>query len=45
MDLKLFTDLIDALGTVAQWLKAIANLPKGERQHYRLIADPFEAPA
>ncbi|MDP2619114.1 MAG: hypothetical protein Q8P46_02885 [Hyphomicrobiales bacterium] len=45
MELKLFTDLIDALGKVAGGLKAIVNLPKAERgtmrrtlnETYRLV--------
>ena len=32
MELKLFTDLIDALGKVAGGLKALVNLPKTERE-------------
>lgn len=32
MNLKLFTDLIDALGKVADGLKVIVNLPKTERE-------------
>ena len=32
MELKLFTDLIDALGKVAGGLKALVNLPKAERE-------------
>lgn len=32
MDIKLFSDLIDALGKVAGGLKAIVNLPKAERE-------------
>jgi len=35
MRLKLFTDLIDALGKVAGGLKAIVNLPKAERETVR----------
>ncbi len=35
MELKLFTDLIDALGKVAGGLKAIVNLPKAEREAMR----------
>lgn len=31
MELKLFTDLIDALGKLAGGLRAIVNLPKAER--------------
>ena len=31
LKLKLFTDLIDALGNVGDGLKAIVNLPKAER--------------
>lgn len=32
IELKLFTDLIDALGKVASGLKAIVNLPKAKRE-------------
>jgi len=32
MEIKLFTDLIDALGKVAGGLKTIVNLPKAERE-------------
>lgn len=39
MDLKLFTDLIDALGKVAGGLKAIVNLPKTERETIRRTLD------
>ncbi len=35
MQLKLFSDLIDALGKVAGGLKAMANLPKAEREAIR----------
>ena len=35
MELKYFTDLIDALGKVAGGLKAIVNLPKAEREAMR----------
>lgn len=49
MELKLFTDLIDALGKVAGGLKAFVNLPEAEREAmrntldetYRLIATTF----
>ena len=39
MEIKLFTDLIDAIGKVASGLKAIANLPKAERGKYRQTLD------
>ena len=39
MELKLFTDLIDALGKVAGGLKAIVNLPKAEREAMRQALD------
>jgi hypothetical protein len=39
MELKLFTDLIDALGKVAGGLKAIVNLPKTEREMIRRTLD------
>ena len=39
MELKLFTDLIDALGKVAGGLKAIVNLPKAEREAMRRTLD------
>jgi len=39
MELKLFTDLIDALGKVAGGLKAIVNLPKPERETIRRTLD------
>jgi hypothetical protein len=39
MELKLFTDLIDALGKVAGGLKAIINLPKVEREAMRKTLD------
>ena len=39
MELKLFTDLIDALGKVAGGLKAIVNLPKAERAAMRQTLD------
>lgn len=39
MELKLFTDLIDALGKVAGGLKAIVNLPKAERETIRRTLD------
>ncbi len=34
MELKLFTDLIDALGKVAGGLKAIVNLPRPSARRY-----------
>ena len=39
MELKLFTNLIDALGKVAGGLKAIVNLPKGQREAMRGTLD------
>ena len=39
MELKLFTDLIDAIGKVAGGLKAIVNLPKAERETMRQTLD------
>lgn len=39
MEIKLFTDLIDALGKVAGGLKAIGNLPKAERETMRKTLD------
>jgi hypothetical protein len=39
MDIKLFTDLIDALNKVADGLKAIVNLPKAERETIRQTLD------
>lgn len=39
MELKLFTDLIDALGKVAGGLKAIVNLPNAERETIRRTLD------
>jgi hypothetical protein len=39
MEIKLFTDLIDALGKVADSLKAIVNLPKAERATIRRTLD------
>ena len=39
MELKLFTDLIDALGKVAGGLKAIVNLAKAEREAMRRTLD------
>jgi len=39
MELKLFTELIDALGKVAGWLKAIVNLPKAQRETKRRTLD------
>lgn len=37
MDIKVFSDLIDALGKVAGDLKSAASLPKDERDKYRQI--------
>ena len=39
MELKLFTDLIGALGKVASGMKAIVNLPKSERETMRRTLD------
>lgn len=39
MELKLFTDLIDALGKVGGGLRAIVNLPKAEREAMRRTLD------
>jgi hypothetical protein len=39
MELKLFTDLIDALGKVVGGLKAIVNLPKATREAIRQTLD------
>ncbi len=39
MSIKLFTDLIDALGKVAGGLKTIVNLPKSERDAIRGTLD------
>ena len=39
MELKLFTDLIEALGKVAGGLKTIVNLPKAERETMRRTLD------
>lgn len=39
MEIKLFTGLIDALGKVADGLKAIVKLPKGERETIRKTLD------
>ena len=39
MELKLFTDLIGALGYVVDGLKVIVNLPKAERETMRLTLD------
>lgn len=39
MEFKLFTDLIDALGKVATGLKALAQLPKAERETIRGTLD------
>ncbi len=35
MDIKLFSDMIDALGKVASALKSAASLPPAERERYR----------
>ena len=39
MEIKFFTDLIGALGKVADGLKAIVNLPKAERENIRRTLD------
>ena len=39
MEFTLVSDLIDALGKVANGLKALASLPKSERDHYRQLLD------
>lgn len=39
MELKLFTDLIDALGKVVGSVKALVNLPKAERELMRQTFD------
>ena len=39
MKIKLFTNLIDALGKVAGGLKALVNLPKAERETMRQTLD------
>lgn len=39
MELKLFTDLIDAVGKGSSALKAIVNLPKAERETIRRTPD------
>lgn len=39
MELKLFSDLIDALGKVVGGLKAVANMPKAEREAIRRTLD------
>ena len=39
MEIKIFTDFIDAIGKVATGLKALANLPKNERDKYRQTMD------
>ena len=42
MDLKLFTDLIDALTKVSDGIKALADIPKKEKEMYRqTMADTF----
>jgi hypothetical protein len=35
MDIKLFSDMIDALGKVTSALKSAASIPKAERERYR----------
>jgi hypothetical protein len=39
MEIKFFSDLIDALGKVVDGLKAFARLPKAERDKFREIID------
>jgi hypothetical protein len=39
MEIKFFSDLIDALGKVVDGLKALARLPKAERDKFREIID------
>jgi hypothetical protein len=39
MDIKLFSDLIDALGKVMGGLKTLSGLPKSERDRYRQMLD------
>lgn len=39
MDIKLFSDLIDTLGKVGAGLKALADLPRNEREQYRQVLD------
>lgn len=39
MEIKLFTELIDALSKVAGGLKTLVNLPKSERDKYRQTMD------
>jgi len=42
MDIKLFTDLIDALGKVTTGLKTVFNLPRSERDEIRnILADSY----
>jgi hypothetical protein len=42
MDIKLFSDMIDALGKVTSALKSAASLPKAERERYRqTMADNY----
>lgn len=42
MELKLFSELIDALGKVVNGLKAIANLPKKEREKiYKTLDETY----
>ncbi len=44
MELKLFTDLIDALCKVAGGLKAIVNLPNAERETMRVRGQTRDRP-
>lgn len=37
MDIKIFSDMLDALGKVSGALKAAASLPKAEREQYRQV--------
>lgn len=39
INIKLFSDLIDALGKVGSGLNALVNLPRIERDQYRLVLD------
>ncbi|MDZ7652135.1 MAG: hypothetical protein U5L03_06000 [Burkholderiaceae bacterium] len=37
MDIKIFSDMLDALGKITSALKAAASLPKAEREQYRQV--------
>lgn len=39
MEIKFFSDLIDALGKAGGWLKSMASLPRSERDRYRQVLD------